>query len=382
MSHLGAMIRTTIAALLLINACVESAQAAEISIGETASLIRRAEKISDTQGWAADMHDVLRQHDLERSRENICAAIAIIDQESGFVADPAVPGLGKLSESALREKFSGIPIAGSMAVKWLESTPSREDSYMIRIRGAKTERDLDLAYRRFVEDMTNRVGVGDIVNLGLVNGFIENRNEIDTAGSMQVSVKFAIKTAKERRWLPMSLTDAYAVRDQLYTRSGGMYYGIKQLLDYETGYDRKIYRFADYNAGRYASRNAAFQKIINELSNAKLDLDGDLLLYDKDQPRAQTSATEKAVRDIAKRFKLDLSDKRIRKDLSRGQDFDFTGTTTYISVRSLYRSKTGKDAAFAVLPDINLSSPKIRRKMTTADFATFVNKRYQACLAR
>ena len=79
----------------------------------------------------------------------------------------------------------------------------------------------------------------------------------------------------------MSLDDDYAVRDELYTRHGGMYYGVLQLLGYETGYDRKIYRFADFNAGRYSSRNAAFQKQIAVLSGQPLASDGDLLLYDK-----------------------------------------------------------------------------------------------------
>ena len=67
----------------------------------------------------------------------------------------------------------------------------------------------------------------------------------------------------------MTLDDVYAVRDQLYTRQGGMYYGVKQLLGYDTGYAQKIFRFADFNAGRYASRNAAFQQVVATLSQAQ-----------------------------------------------------------------------------------------------------------------
>jgi Protein of unknown function (DUF1615) len=358
-----------------------SASAVDISISETARLIRKAEKVPDSQGWAADMHDVLRQHDLEPSRENVCAAIAIIDQESGFVADPAVPGLGKLSETALREKFGRIPIAGSIALRWLEQTPSSGDSYMSRIRNAKTERDLDLAYRRFVDDMSSRASMGAIVNSGLLNKIIEDRNEIETAGSMQVSVKFAIKAANRKRWLPMTLADAYAVRDQLYTRAGGMYYGIKQLLDFETGYNRKIFRFADYNAGRYASRNAAFQNIVSELSKTSLARDGDLLLYDRDAASARVSATERALRDVSKKFGLKLGKAEIRNDLLKGNELEFAATPTFLRIRNLYREETGKEAPYALLPDIDLSSPKITRHMTTASFATSVNRRYQACLA-
>ncbi len=357
------------------------ANAVDISIQETARLIRKAEKVPDTQGWAADMHDVLREHDLERSKENICAAIAVIDQESGFVANPAVPGLGKLSETALREKFGRIPIAGSIALRWMEKNPSTEDSYMLRIRTAKTERDLDVTYRRFVENMSSKVGISEVLNWGLLNSIVEERDDIDTAGSMQVSVKFALQTARERRWLPMTLAASYGVRDDLYSRHGGMYYGIKQLLDYETGYNQKIHRFADYNAGRYASRNAAFQKIVSELSNSPLALDGDLLLYEKEEVSPRVSATEKAIRKVAEARAIGLSKADIRKDLLQSRGIKFNETQTFLQIRNLYQQQVGKAAPYAILPDINLSSPKIRRHMTTAIFATSVNKRYQACLA-
>jgi hypothetical protein len=357
------------------------ANAIDISIQETARLIRKSEKVKDTQGWASDMHDVLREHDLDRSKENVCAAIAIIDQESGFVANPSVPGLGKLSETALREKFGRIPIAGSFALRWMEKNPSTEDSYMLRIRTAKTERDLDVTYRRFVENMSSKVGISEVLNWGLLNGIVEERNDIDTAGSMQVSVKFALKTSRERRWLPMTLADTYGVRDDLYSRHGGMYYGIKQLLDYETGYSQKIHRFADYNAGRFASRNAAFQKIISELGRSPLALDGDLLLYDKDEASPRVSATEKALQRIAKAHELKLGNADIRDDLLQSRGIGFNETRIYLKIRNLYQQQTGKAAPYAILPVINLSSPKIRRHMTTADFATSVNKRYQACLA-
>ncbi len=374
------MAKSQIASCIALLLAATSASAEDISIAETARLIRKAEKVPDTQGWAADMHDVLRQHDLDRSKENICAGIAIIDQESGFVANPVVPGLGKLSETALRDKFGRIPLAGSIALRWMEKNPSAEDSYMLRIRNARTERDLDVTYRRFVENMSSSIGISEVLNWGLLNGIVEERNDIDTAGSMQVSVKFALKTSRERRWLPMTLTDTYGIRDDLYTRHGGMYYGIKQLLDYETGYKKKIYRFADYNAGRYASRNAAFQKIISELGNTQLALDGDLLLYDKGEVSPRVSATEKALQDIAANRAPKLSKADIRKDLLRSRFLDFNETRTFLQISNLHQQQTGKVAPYAILPDIDLSSPKIRRRMTTADFATSVNRRYQACL--
>ena len=364
---------------LLLSCLNAHAQSPELSIAETTKLIQKARTSAvDPRGWAIDLLDVLRVHSLPQSRENICSSIAIIDQESNFVSDPAVAGLGALAEKTLRAKADRIPIIGRMALQFLETTPSPKDSYMERIRSARTERDLDMIYRRMVEDASNKASLSLVVQSGLLNQLIEDRNDINTIGSMQVSVKFAIENAKQGRWLPMSLKDVYAVRDELYTRRGGMYYGVLQLLGYESGYARKIYRFADYNAGRYASRNAAFQNIISILSNIKLSKDGDLLLYDKNQQALKSvSQSEKALRNILATRQLRITDKQLRSDLLKEKDADFTATRTYEAIRNL-----AKQPAFAEVPSIELNSPKIKRHMTTRNFAEFVEKRYLRCMGK
>ncbi len=353
-----------------------------VTVATTTKLIRSAEKsVIDAQGWALDLHDVLQQHDFPQSKENICAAVAVIDQESGFVADPPVPGLGKLSEQALRDKFEKVPIGGSIALRWLENTPTPAASFMARIRNAKTERDLDLAYRSLVDYAGKTTSLDMVLRLGLLNKLIEERNEIDTAGSMQVSVKFALSEARKRRWLPMTLDDIYGVRDHLYTRQGGMYYGVKQLLGYDTGYSQKIFRFADFNAGRYASRNAAFQKVVARLSGQSLAFDGDLLSYGKDgQPLKTVTATEKAIRVANGKHKLGLDDQSIRADLLKEKDVGFTSTRSFISLRDRFAATTKTPAPFASVPDIVLNSPKLSRGFTTRRFAESVDKRYQACM--
>lgn len=332
----------------------------------------------DPRGWAIDLLDVLRTHNLPQSRENICASIAIIDQESNFIADPAVAGLGALAEKTLRTKADRVPIIGRMALQFLETTPSAKDSYMERIRSANSERDLDMTYRRMVEDASNKASLSIVVQSGLLNQLIEDRNDINTIGSMQVSVKFALDHSKQGRWLPMSLKDVYAVRDELYTRRGGMYYGVLQLLGYESGYNRKIFRFADYNAGRYASRNAAFQNIISTLSKIKLAKDGDLLLYDKNQvPLKSASQSEKALRSIIATRQLSIDEKQLRTDLLKEKAAAFTSTQTYVTIRNLV-----KQPAFAEVPSIELSSPKIKHHMTTKNFAESVERRYQKCVGK
>ena len=356
------------------------AQSPELSIAETTRLILKAEKSAvDAKGWANDLLDVLRSQGQPASRENICSAIAVIDQESNFVADPAVAGLGALAEKTLRAKADRIPILGRLALQLLESTPSANDSYMERIRSARTERDLDMTYRAMVADAGKRSSLSFVMDSGLLNQVIEDRNDINTIGSMQVSVRFALDNAKRQRWLPMNLSDNYATRDELYTRRGGMYYGVLQLLGYESGYNRKIYRFADYNAGRYASRNAAFQKLIVLLSKTEIATDGDLLLYDKDKRAlAKVSKSEYALRKIVADYHLGFDNKQLRSDLLQEKDASFPSTQIYQAVRSLVKQPT----PFAEIPSIELNSPKIRHHMTTLNFAQSVDKRYQRCMVK
>jgi hypothetical protein len=369
--------------LFALLASTSFAQAQEASIAETTKLIRNARPgVADPQGWAIDLLDVLRAQSLPASRENICSSIAVIAQESGFVADPAVPGLGALAEKSLQTKLGRIPILGRVALNFLETSPSLGESYMARIRAAKTERDLDMTYRSIVDDAGKRSSLSLLVQSGLLNQMIEDRNDINTIGSMQVSVRFALATARASRYLPMNLADVYAVRDDLYTRHGGMHYGVMQLLGYESGYNRKIYRFADYNAGRYASRNAAFQKIISVLSKTKLATDGDLLLYGKDQQAiAKVSGTETALRGVIKKFKLGIDDKQLRADLTKEKSADFPATQTYLQIRDVYARTSKQPVAFAEIPAIELNSPKIRRRMTTQNFAESVDRRYKSCVA-
>ena len=356
------------------------AWAAELTQQQTTNLIIAAEKTTkDPAGWASDLLDVLHLHGLPASKENICSSIAVIDQESNFVANPAVAGLGSISEQALRDKFDRVPILGAIALAFLETTPGNADSYMSRIRSAKTERDLDMTYRAMVAEAAKQSSLGVVVSSGILNRQIEGKNEINTIGSMQVSVGFAMNVARHRRWLPMSLDDDYAVRDELYSRHGGMYYGVLQLLGYESGYDRKIYRFADYNAGRYSSRNAAFQKQIAVLSGKALASDGDLLLYDKNgTPEKTPSSSELALRKVLPGF----DGKQLRRDLLLEKENGFVETQTYNGLKQAYVQKTGTKPEFAMIPEIALNSPKIKHAMTTRNFAKSVDKRYQACMAR
>lgn len=273
-------------------------------------------------------------------------------------------------------------MAGRVVLNWLESRPTPDTSFLSRVRNARTERDLDLVYRAMVAYAGEKSGLDIVLRSGVLNRIIEERNEVATVGSMQVSVKFALEMARKRRWLPMMLDDVYAVRDELYTRHGGLYFGTAQLLGYDSGYDRKVYRFADYNAGRYASRNAAFQSVVARLADEKLALDGDLLSYNKKgEALPGSTATERAVLKAVKRHGLGLSERQVREDLLLEKEKGFVSTRTFLALREAFQRVAKAKPAFAMIPDIRLSSPKITRVMTTKIFAETVTKRYQACMA-
>jgi hypothetical protein len=194
---------------------------------------------------------------------------------------------------------------------------------------------------------------------------------------MQVSVAFA-ETHIRTKTFPYPVSES--LRHEVFSRRGGMYFGIAHLLDYPASYESHIYRFADFNAGRYASRNAAFQNAVTLGSGIPLALDGDLLRYEQGESVSEPGSTELAVRTLARR--LDMSASAIRRDLERGRTQDFEKTRLYSRVFALADQLSGKAVPRAVLPRIVLQSPKITRKLTTDWFANRVAERYRSCLAR
>lgn len=190
-----------------------------------------------------------------------------------------------------------------------------------------------------------------------------------------MSIAFAEAFADARPY-PYPLTGT--IRDEVFSRRGGVYFGIAHLLAYETSYPHLRYRFADFNAGLYASRNAAFQNALSVASGIPLDLDGDVIAHG--QGRGHVGQTEMAARALAPALGLD--DAAIRRALKLGHSLRFEKTDLYRGVFALAERRAGKPLPRALMPRIRLESPKITRRLTTAWFATRVEKRYRQCMAR
>ena len=177
-------------------------------------------------------------------------------------------------------------------------------SYGERLRGLRTERELSELF----EQMTARLPMGS-------GRLLAGLNPVRTAGPMQVSIDFAQRHARGYPY-----TAEGSIRHEVFTRRGGLYFGIKHLLDYPADYPRPIYRFADFNAGWYASRNAAFQQAAAIASGTKLVRDGDLLA--PGAPMDRPGATEAALRSIDVRLNMDAAAIRADLELERSAAFD------------------------------------------------------------
>lgn len=318
--------------------------------------------LRDRQGWARDIATSLEALSIPAEPRKVCAIAAIIEQESGWKVDPHVHDLPGIARREMEKKLDRYLVPGAVMDVALRKRSPDGRTYAERIARLRTERELSELY----EDMIREIPQGERLLSGM--------NPVRTGGPMQVNIDFATRLMRER---PYPWSNAGRARDEVFTRRGGVYFGTAMLLDYPVSYDRMLHRFADYNAGRYASRNAAFQRLAAALSGHDLAPDGDLLRY-KDGKPAGTSQTQAALEAIPG---LGLGRSAIRRDLLREKEHAFERTELYARVRELARQR-GLATPHASVPDIALKSPKITRQLTTKWFAERVEGRYRRCLAR
>ncbi|HEY4220174.1 MAG TPA: DUF1615 family protein [Myxococcota bacterium] len=339
-----------------------------LDVSAVAALI--PSKVNDRDGWAEDIVSAIHLVKKEPTAERVCAVVAVIEQESGFQADPAVADLPAIVRRGIAKKVERLgPLAGPTVDAILDSTgPDSDLTFRARIDKLHTERDLDRLFR----DVTKAVvaKMPGVVAL-LSGGAIEDLNPVTTSGSMQVKVSFA-------RSLEKNASDE-DVRELLYTRAGGVRFGTARLIGYQAAYDDIRYRFADFNAGAYSSRNAAFQMMLGDLVGAQLVQDGDVLAYDKSGDVAEDSNTLKAL--LAFGAVHDLSSFRVHRDAKTEKTEAFEDTDSYKAVAAAWSEKMGTPAPYAKIPDVSLSSPKLSKPRTTAWYAASVKRRYDTCRA-
>lgn len=320
--------------------------------------------VPDRAGWAVDVYAAFAALSVAPSDENVCAVLAVVAQESSYQADPSVPRLGTLAREEIdrRADRAGIPKLVVSAALQMRSPDAR--TYAERIATARTERELSEVF----DDFTGEVPLGRTLLAGW--------NPVRTGGPMQVGIAFAERHVKQHPY-PWRMNGR--VRDEVFTRRGGVYFGTAHLFGYDAPYERLIYRYADFNAGWYASRNAAFQNALAKATGAALELDGDLVTGDPAQP----GETERALRRLAPQLGWrDAGDAALRRALERGDESGFERNALWARVFELAEARGGAALPRAVLPQIRLQSPKITRPLTTEWFARRVESRQRDCMAR
>ncbi|AFJ48014.1 hypothetical protein EBL_c29440 [Shimwellia blattae DSM 4481 = NBRC 105725] len=315
--------------------------------------------VKDRNGWARDIASAFASQKLEPTEENVCSVLAVAAQESNYQSDPQVPGLGKIAWQEIDRRAGKMHIPAFLVHTALLIKSPNGQSYSERLDKVKTEKQLSAIFDDFI----------GMVPLG--QKLFGNLNPVHTGGPMQVSIAFAEQHTRGYPW-EMSGT----VRQEVFSRRGGIWFGTYHLLNYPVNYTQPLYRFADFNAGWYASRNAAFQNAVSKASGVKLVLDGDVVRYDTDEP----GKTELAVRRLA--GKLAMSDSEIHRALKKGDTLAFEETDLYHGVYRLAEARAGKALPREMLPGITLESPKITRNLTTAWFAKRVDERRAACMKR
>ncbi|WP_323744583.1 DUF1615 domain-containing protein [Pseudomonas sp. UFMG81] len=316
-------------------------------------------QVKDRQGWAEDIQVAFQAQGIAPSKGNLCAVLAVTEQESTFNADPQVPNLGHIAREEIDRRAARLHIPRLLVDGALQTPSSNGKTYQQRLLAVRSEKQLSALY----DEVIGRLPLGRTLLDGL--------NPVHTGGPMQVSIDFAEQHAKGYPY-----TYQGTIRQEVFSRRGGMYFGIAHLLGYPTHYERPLYRFADFNAGWYASRNAAFQAALGRAAVVTLALDGDLIAPGAILP----GKTEQAARKLGPT--LGLRNPQIRAQLEQEGSLDLEDTDLYQGVFKLAEAKAGQALPRAVLPGIELKSPKITRKLTTAWFAGRVDERYQRCMKR
>ena len=152
-SRLWPALALGLVALLSGCATVEEPGPRPLPAEEGRALVTRLlpESVKERGGWATDIYAAFATLGLAPTPENICAAVAVTEQESGFQVDPVVPGLAAITRKEIerRRESAGIPRFALDAALALSSSNGK--TYGERLDAARTERQLSEIYEDFID---------------------------------------------------------------------------------------------------------------------------------------------------------------------------------------------------------------------------------------
>lgn len=327
-------------------------------------ILAEASKLDSPDIWAGVILESLKEIGIPATKKNVCAVIAVISQESGFKTVPKTRGLPEILLKKLKNAETNELYRQIIEIR-LNQYANNGKTFRRNIYSIVSERDVEIWYNEFVaSEYTKPVLIllkKDISDL------------ITTLGSMQVSVRFAEKYPKK----PENIA-SNEIRDILYTCKGGVFYGAAFLLDYNHNYQEMMSVFADYNAGHYACRNAGFQKMLANLTQKNIVLDGDLLNYKDGE--GKPGKTYALFINFLIHTGMDFEENKIRKDFEKEKSLDFEETFSYKTLSALHKTKFG-NTIYEEIPQISLKSDKfLNKNLSTYWFALRAKSRYNNCM--
>jgi len=90
---------TVALATLLASCASDRASGPRISEADAHSIIQQAlpATVSDKPGWADDIYGACSAQQIEPTKENVCAVVAVIAHESIFHVNPFAPGMSQIA---------------------------------------------------------------------------------------------------------------------------------------------------------------------------------------------------------------------------------------------------------------------------------------------
>jgi hypothetical protein len=347
----------------------------------------------DIDVWVRGLNEVMHELKVDCSRDDfLLLAVTTIQMESNVRVDPAVatPNLEQMYAARLKH-FRSDHIIEALAL----NLSGLDDQLRAKLRRdtrkgkVRTEADLD---RYVVQDLRpwllttlqTDYHVPERMAQLVVSKAVPD--PVRTIGPMQVDVYKAYRNAVKRG---EHVPSVETMKGWLFDPQTALKRGLKEgtyLLHINYGYYAQVlppdqavlFSAADYNAGEFSSRNAAFQERVSILTGRKLVLDGDLLLYQNGEAEAVRSKTESGVLDV---LQGELSPAAVRRDLLLDKEPGFENTATAKAICARFESRRKTPCAPARLPigAVNPSSEdKWGRTLTPADYAYGYQKRFRA----
>ena len=340
-----------------------------LSAEEGRALVGRAlpDSVKDRAGWSTDIYAAFASLDIAPTPDNVCAAVAVIAQESSFQVDPAVPGLAahraQGDRQAARER------------RHPEARARR------RARAAVVERqELRRAPRRGEDGAAAERAVRGLHRARAVRQVVSGRSQSGAHRRSDAGQHRVRRDLRGGEPLPVSRRRQHSPR--------GVHAPRRRVLRHRAParLSRSLHRGSSIasptstpgttRAATRRSRTRSRRHRAYRSSSTAI-----CLRYESGQPAREPGSTELATRVLARRIDMDNAGHSPRsRARERGGLRARRGL--YVRVFALADRRSGKPVPRAVVPRIPLNSPKITRKLTTEWFAGRVDSRYRDCLRR